>query len=117
MAELNLTEKLAHHKGKKVNPPLYWAMRNVVARQQAAPMNLKVIDNVGMNKVKGQFLLMSNHTSRCDWQYVGIAFKPHVLNYMASEIEFHRSHLHFIFDLMHLIPKKNFVPDIHSIST
>lgn len=116
MAELNLTEKLAHHKGKKVNPPLYWAMRNVVARQQAAPMNLKVIDNVGMNKVKGQFLLMSNHTSRCDWQYIGMAVGGrHPMNFMASDVEFHRAHMHGIFDLMHVIPKKNFVNDYHCI--
>ncbi|MBQ0101927.1 MAG: 1-acyl-sn-glycerol-3-phosphate acyltransferase, partial [Firmicutes bacterium] len=97
------------------NGLLYGTLRTFVATPMTKKMKLEIIDNVGVKNIKGPFIILSNHTSRCDWQYVGIAFKPHVLNYMASEIEFHRSHLHFIFDLMHLIPKKNFVPDIHSI--
>lgn len=115
MSSLNLQDKLSHRKGKRANPFLYKLMTWFVAAPQAKPMNLEVIDNVGVKKIKGPFIVISNHTSRCDWEYIGMAMKPNPLNFMASDVEFHRSHMHFIFDLMHVIPKKNFVSDLHCI--
>lgn len=114
--ELNISAKLARREGKKVSPVLYWIMRNVVARQQAGPMNLKVIDNVGVNTIKGPYLLFSNHTSRCDWEYIGMAMGGrNPMNFVASNVEFHRAHMHGIFDLMNVIPKMNFVSDLGCI--
>lgn len=116
MAELNISQKLARKQGKKINPFVFWVMRNTVGLQQALPMHPTVIDNVGFKKVKGQFLLMSNHTSRCDWQYIGMAVGGHKpMNFIVSNVEFHRAHMHGIFDLVRTIPKMNFVNDFHCI--
>ena len=115
MAKLNIKEKLEKRQGKRVNNAMYKIMRVFVAGPQAKPMNLEIIDNVGVKNIKGQFLALCNHTSRCDWEYVGMAMYPQPLNFMASDVEFHRAHMHGIFDIMHVIPKKNFVADYHCI--
>lgn len=115
MSKLNLTEKLAKKEGKKANGFLYWALGNIIAKTNSRKMNLTVIDNVGVKKIEGPYILVSNHTSRCDWQYLATAMWPNKMNFVASYTEFHRAHLHFIFDLMNVIPKRNFVSDTHTI--
>ena len=115
MGELDIKTYLAKHKGKPVNRLFYKILRYVLAGPQAKKMNCEVVDNVGMKKFKGPFIVVSNHTSRCDWEYVGCALYPQPMNYMASDIEFHRAHMHLIFKLCRVIPKKNFVADFHCI--
>lgn len=111
---MDIDKKLDSRKGIPVNPFIYFVMRNVVARSQATPMNLEIVNNSNINKVKGPVLVFSNHTSRCDWEYIGMAIKKPI-NFVASNIEFHRAHMHGIFDVCHVIPKKNFVSDFHCI--
>lgn len=111
---MDIDKKLDSRKGTPINPFIYFVMRNVVARSQATPMNLEIVNNCDINKSKGSFLMFSNHTSRCDWEYIGMAVKR-PLNFVASNIEFHRAHMHGIFDVCHVIPKKNFVSDFHCI--
>ena len=115
MGKLDIKTYLASHKGKPVNRLFYKIMRAFVAGPQAKKMNYEVIDNVGVKDLKGPFIVVSNHTSRCDWEYVGCALYPQPMNYMASDIEFHRAHMHLIFKLCRVIPKKNFVADFHCI--
>ena len=64
--------------------------------------------------MKGPCFVVSNHTSRLDYIYTGLAFLPQRLNYVAGYNEFFRSHLAFIFRLLQIIPKRNFVPDIYT---
>ena len=115
MAKLDIDKKLAAKKGRPMSRFIGGALRTFLAKPNSKKMNLEVIDEVGMKNVKGPFVLLSNHTSRCDWQYVALAVQPHMLNYVASYIEFHRAHMHMIFDLTDVIPKKNFVADAHCI--
>lgn len=116
MAKLDIEKKLFVRKGKKVNPFIYKCLMNLVARPfLLRPMNVHVNKKVDVKKIKGPFIVISNHTSRCDWMYVSKALYPHNLNYMVSYTEFFRGHMHFVFDLCHMIPKKNFTPDQHSI--
>ncbi|MCQ2429509.1 MAG: 1-acyl-sn-glycerol-3-phosphate acyltransferase [Clostridia bacterium] len=115
MAQLDIANYLSHHKGKPVNHLWYKIMRAFVAGPQAKAMNLEVVDNVGVKNIKGPCVVLSNHTSRCDWEYVGTAMYPLPLNFMASDVEFHRAHMHLIFKLCRVIPKKNFVSDVHCI--
>ena len=68
-----------------------------------------------MSKVDGSYIFISNHASRLDYIFTGIPVYPKCMNYVAGYNEFHRIHLSLVFKLLHVIPKKNFVPDIYSI--
>jgi 1-acyl-sn-glycerol-3-phosphate acyltransferase len=70
---------------------------------------------VDINKYKGPYIVLSNHASRVDYLYTGVAFLPHRLNYVAGYNEFFRSHLAGVFRLLQVIPKKNFTPEVYSI--
>ena len=59
-------------------------------------------------------IVVSNHASRLDYIYTGVAFLPDRLNYVAGYNEFFRSHLAFVFRLLQVIPKRNFTPDIYT---
>ena len=64
---------------------------------------------------KGPYIVVSNHASRLDYIYAGIAFLPHRLNWIAGYNEFFRSHLAFVFRMLQVIPKRNFTPDVYTI--
>ncbi len=64
---------------------------------------------------KGPFFFISNHASRLDYIFTGVPLLPLRMNFVAGYNEFHRSHLAFVFKLLRVIPKKNFVPDIHTV--
>ena len=64
---------------------------------------------------KGPYILISNHASRLDYIFTGVPMLPARMNYVAGYNEFHRSHLTGVFGLLKVIPKKNFVPDLHTI--
>jgi 1-acyl-sn-glycerol-3-phosphate acyltransferase len=66
-------------------------------------------------KYKGPFFLISNHASRLDYIFTGVPLLPQKMNYVAGYNEFHRSHLSMVFNLMRVIPKKNFTPDIYTV--
>jgi 1-acyl-sn-glycerol-3-phosphate acyltransferase len=63
---------------------------------------------------KSPYIVVSNHASRLDYIYTGAAFLPQRLNYVAGYNEFFRSHLAFVFRLLQVIPKRNFIPDIYA---
>ena len=65
--------------------------------------------------IKGPFFFISNHASRLDYIFTGVPLLPLRMNFVAGYNEFHRSHLAFVFKLLRVIPKKNFVPDIHTV--
>jgi hypothetical protein len=46
-----------------------------------------------------------------------VALLPLTLNYVAGYNEFFRSHLAFLFRLMQVIPKKNFVSDLYAVKS
>ena len=66
-------------------------------------------------KEEGPYILVSNHASRQDYIFTGVPLLPNQYNYVAGYNEFHRSHLSFVFKLLQVIPKKNFVPDVYTI--
>ena len=69
-----------------------------------------------MSKYKGKpLIVVSNHASRMDYAFAVFAVKGRRINYIAAENEFHRDHLQLVFKLAHVIPKKNFYPDMTTI--
>ena len=77
--------------------------------------NVNVVMNVDMSKVEEPHIFISNHASRLDYIFTGIPLYPTRYNFVAGYNEFHRSHLAFVFKLLRVIPKKNFVPDVYTI--
>ena len=77
-------------------------------------LQAEFIDNP--KKEKGPFVVISNHASRLDYIFTAVPLLPKTLNFVAGYNEFFRSHLHGIFKLLKVIPKKNFTPDIYTIT-
>ena len=66
-------------------------------------------------KESGPFFFISNHASRLDYIFVGAPLLPLKMNFVAGYNEFHRSHLSLVFNLLRVIPKKNFTPDLYTV--
>jgi 1-acyl-sn-glycerol-3-phosphate acyltransferase len=77
--------------------------------------NVKLVKKIDVRKLKGPYLVISNHHSRADYLYVGGSFMPQTLNIVAAFNEFLRSHLQWIFRVLGAIPKRNFVAETQSV--
>ncbi len=114
MSKKTVAEKIH---ARKITPPnfiyniLGWVWKTFIAKKY----NVHCTDKVGMSHIDGPYIFISNHASRLDYIFTGIPVLPHRMNYVAGYNEFHRSHLSLVFNLLHVIPKKNFVPDIYTI--
>ncbi|MDR3038536.1 MAG: 1-acyl-sn-glycerol-3-phosphate acyltransferase [Candidatus Adiutrix sp.] len=80
-------------------------------------LNVSFKLNIDPKDYKKPFILICNHASRLDYIYASVALLPLTLNYVAGYNEFFRSHLAFLFRLMQVIPKKNFVSDLYAIKS
>ena len=76
-------------------------------------INVKYIEDP--RKEVGPHILISNHASRLDYMFTGIPTLPNRYNFVAGHNEFYRSHLAFVFNLLNVIPKKNFTADLMTI--
>jgi len=88
-------------------------MSGFVARKYNA--QYKIIDNI--NDCKGPCVVIWNHLSRLDHTFVMEATYPRRINILAGYNEFFRSHLHMVFRMMQILPKKNYNDDLSSIKT
>lgn len=102
---------------RRITPPgvMYDILGGVWKNFIAPKYNVEYIDHVGMSKVEGSYIFISNHASRLDYIFTGVPAYPKKMNYVAGYNEFHRLHLSLVFRLLHVIPKKNFIPDIYTI--
>ena len=77
---------------------------------------VEIFRHIDVKKYANQpVIVVANHASRMDYAFVNYAMKGRKINFVAAENEFHRSHLKTVFRLAHVIPKKNFVPDLTTI--
>lgn len=113
--KLTMHQKLLHRKIKQPPTLIYLFLAYIWKAMFIKKLGVQFIYNIDIKKYKGSYIVVSNHASRLDYIYTGIAFLPHRLNYVAGYNEFFRSHLAFIFRLLQIIPKKNFVPDFYTI--
>lgn len=67
-------------------------------------------DNI--NDCQGPAFLIWNHQSRRDHAFLMEATYPRRLNIVAGYNEFFRGHLHTVFQMVNIIPKKNFTNDL-----
>ena len=108
-----LHDKIVTRNIKKPNI-LYPVLGNVW-KLIASKYNMHVTYNVDMKKIKEPHILISNHASRLDYMFTGIPTLPNRYNFVAGHNEFYRSHLSFVFNLLNVIPKKNFTADLMTI--
>jgi 1-acyl-sn-glycerol-3-phosphate acyltransferase len=90
-------------------------VRLVVKRIIMRNLDVRFRSSIDIRDYKGPFIVVSNHASRLDYIYTSIPFMPRPVNFVSGYNEFFRSHLSFIFRLMRVIPKKNFVSDSYAI--
>lgn len=110
-----LQQKLAARKLKQPPALIYRILVIVLRLLFQKKLGITIKREVDLKEYKGPYIVVSNHASRLDYLYAVMAFYPHTLNFVAGYNEFFRSHLAFIFRLMQVIPKKNFVPDLYTI--
>lgn len=110
-----LQQKLSARKLSPPFAPLYRVLVTVMRVLYEKKLNIVIRREINLKKYKGPYIVVSNHASRLDYLYAGMAFFPHTLSFVAGYNEFFRSHLKFIFRLMQVIPKRNFVPDLYTI--
>jgi 1-acyl-sn-glycerol-3-phosphate acyltransferase len=115
-ARLTAHEKLCR---RKLRPPNY-LIYNILVRFVVKKLIMKNLDvrfnsSIDMRDYAGPFIVVSNHASRLDYIYTSLPFLPRPVNFVSGYNEFFRSHLAFIFRLMRVIPKKNFVSDLYTI--
>lgn len=110
-----LQEKLGKRKLSPPFKPLYLILVTVMRLLYQKRLGLTIRREITLKNYKGPYIVVSNHASRYDYLYATMAFFPHTLNFVAGYNEFFRAHLAFIFRLMQVVPKRNFVPDTYAI--
>lgn len=112
---MTLQEKLALWKAKKPPLVIYLVLAYFWKLLFVKKYNVHYNYQINPKDYKGPYIVISNHASRVDYLYTGLAFLPHRLSYVAGYNEFFRSHLAMVFRLLRVIPKKNFVPELSAI--
>lgn len=114
-SKLTLQDKLNRRHYKIPNPFFYWiysfASRRIIAKKYHPTYVIK--DNI--NDCHGPAFVIWNHQSRRDHAFITAITPPRRINILAGYNEFFRSHLHQVFKLMNIIPKKNFTNDVASL--
>ena len=114
MEKLTVEQKI--HKRKAKSPGIVYNILGDVWRTFVyKKYHVSCTFKADIKSEKGPFILISNHASRLDYIFTGVPLLPMRMNYVAGYNEFHRSHLTGVFGLLKVIPKKNFVPDVHAI--
>ena len=111
-----MAERLARRREHKPNPVLYSILYCVVLVLKAK-LHAKFIFKVRPGKDKEPFVLMSNHASRNDFVFTAPAVWPRRLNYVVGYNEFFRFPTALLLKAAQVIPKRNFVPDVHTITS
>ena len=113
--EKKTVEKQIH--GRKITHPngLYNALGLVWKLFVYPKYNVHYNFKTDFRKIDGPFFFISNHASRLDYIFVGAPLLPLRMNFVAGYNEFHRSHLSLVFNLLKVIPKKNFTPDLYTV--
>ena len=102
---------LQKRKYKVTNKLFYWVYKTLMSFP-AYEYHAKFVREDDVSKCKGPCFVIFNHLSRIDHYYVMRACYPKRLNMLAGYSEFFRSHLHFLFKLNNVLPKKNYSRDV-----
>lgn len=107
-----LQEKLKKRKFHKTNPVIYGLYYFIMTKLVMVKYRPKVEVVDRPIDCKGPCFIVWNHLSRLDHAYILKAAFPRRVSIVAGYNEFFRSHLHTVFFLEQVLPKKNFAQDI-----
>lgn len=110
-----LQEKLIKREYRPPNRFFNWIYHLVMGKIGLKKYHPEVIYRDDPRKEKGPCILLWNHLSRLDHAFVSRATYPIRYSMVAEYNEFFRSHLAFLFKIMHILPKKNFCVDYFGI--
>lgn len=110
-----LQKQLLHRSYKKPPHAYNWFYHLIMCDFQLAGRNVKVHYIDDPRKEKGACFILWNHLSRFDHSYIQKIMYPHRFNMVAGYCEFFRSHLHTVFKMQQILPKKNFCVDVAGI--
>ena len=111
-----IDQKLFEKKYTRSNVFNYSILKIVARTVLTWTYHTKMIWNVDIRKLKGPFILISNHASRADYLFNAIYLKERV-NFVLGYNEFFRSHLSSTVNSINCIPKKNFQFEVKPIMT
>lgn len=114
MKKLDIRGDLAKRKFKTTNRFYYWIYKTLMS-VPARAYNAEFIRTDDVSKCKGPCIVIFNHLSRIDHYYVMRATYPKRINMLAGYSEFFRSHLHTVFRMNNVLPKKNYCQDISGL--
>ncbi|MBO4262638.1 MAG: hypothetical protein J5903_02505, partial [Clostridia bacterium] len=87
---------------------VYYTLMKFVGRKYNA--KYEIIDDV--NDCEGPCFVIFNHLSRIDHKYILDITYPKRINMLAGYSEFFRSHLHTVFKMNNILPKKQYINDL-----
>lgn len=113
--KLTLQEKLAKRHFKVPNILSYgiysFASKHVIGKKY----HTKYIIRDNINDCHGPAFLIWNHQSRRDHAFITAITSPRRISILAGYNEFFRAHLHTVFKMMNIIPKKQYTNDVISL--
>ncbi len=96
-------------------PKLLYAILMLVARLLGKLDNTHFTYNAYPGREDGPIVMIANHASRVDYEFVGPPCWPKRLNFVVGYNEFFRFPTSILLPLMQVIPKKNFTPDRYAV--
>ena len=106
-----LQEKLNERKFRTPSRLVTFAYNKIASAVRLPKYNPHITREVDMRDREGACFLIWNHLSRLDHLYTMKAAYPERYNMVAGYSEFFRSHLHTVFRLNQILPKKVFTQD------
>ena len=113
--KLTLQKQLSnrrYHIPSRLNVWIYHFIMSDLVMPKFHP-HYEIVDDI--NDCKGPCFLIWNHLSRIDHAYLMQAAYPRRISILAGYNEFFRSHLHTVFKMMNILPKRIYDKDVSGI--
>ena len=114
MSKHTLEQELHSRKLHAPNGAMYSILMQVIKVLNAKDHTKFIIKN-DPSKEPGPIVMIANHSTRVEYQFVCPPCLPKKLNFVVGYNEFFRSPLNIVLKLMQVVPKKNFTPDIYCV--
>lgn len=108
----SIDESLNERQFHRPNPILYWLYHVLARLFILRKYHPRITRKDDINDCQGPCFVIWNHLSRIDHAYLLEATYPKRVNILAGYNEFYKSHLHWVFRLMNILPKKNYTTDL-----
>ena len=109
-----MSEKTTKKIIKKPNPFLYYLASLIIAPYLKFKLHTSY-DRSGIRDIETPSIVVCPHVSNIDFLLVAVALFPHRPTFVVSQHFMAKPKIHRILEIMHVIPKKMFCPDVKTI--